>query len=193
MNKLWLFMMLLGSIILLITNPSVTITTMMDAGATSLQLCIELCAIYAIWLGLFEILEQTGLSEKLAKLLNPLIKKLFPSSNPEVRKYIALNMSANLLGLGNAATPSGIKAMKGLEDGSAIANFSMIMLMVINATSIQLFPTTTISLRANAGSTSPADIILPTIIVSLISFASGIALVFLFSKIFKRIQKKHDK
>lgn len=182
-------MMLIGSIVLLLQNPSAVLSTLMDTGASTLELCISLCAIYSIWLGIFEILDNTGLNDKLAKLLSPIIKKLFPNAKKDTQKYIAINMSANILGLGNAATPSGIKAMKGLEDGSIVANFSMIMLMVLNATSLQLFPTTTISLRQNAGSTSPSDIILPTIIVSVISCLAGISLVFLFSKIFKKAKK----
>lgn len=183
-------MMLIGSIVLLIQNPSTVLSTLMDTGASTLELCIELCAIYSIWLGLFEILESTGLNDKLAKLLSPLIRKLFPNAKKDTQKYIAINLSANILGLGNAATPSGIKAMKGLEDGSELANFSMIMLMVLNATSLQLFPTTTISLRQNAGSSAPSDIIIPTIVVSIVTCLVGVSLVFLFSKITKKAKTK---
>ena len=161
-------MMLSGMAALLIVNPSVAITTMMDASASAVQLCISLCAIYAVWLGLLEILDKSGLSDKLAKVLRPIIRKLFKGADEKAHKDIAVNMSANMLGLGNAATPYGIKAMKELDDKSGVANQAMIMLMVLNATSIQLIPTTTIGLRAAAGSSNPADIILPTLLATLI-------------------------
>lgn len=181
--------MLLGSAALLVVNPSSTVNTMIDASTGALNLCINLCAVYAVWLGVLEILDQSGLSNKLAKLLRPIIKKLFPKANLEVQKDIAINLSANMLGLGNAATPYGIKAMRGLDDGSGVANQSMIMLMIINACSIQLIPTTTIGLRAAAGSASPADIILPTLLSTIIACFVGVGSGILCSKIFKKRRK----
>lgn len=189
MNKIWLMMMLLGMGVLLIINPSITITTLIDASANSVELCISLCAIYAVWLGILEILDKSGLSDKLAKLLRPIIRKLFKGANEKTHKDIAVNISANILGLGNAATPYGIKAMKGLDDESGVANHAMIMLMVLNATSIQLIPTTTIGLRAAAGSFSPADIILPTLIATFMASFTGIILVIICGKIFKNNKK----
>lgn len=186
MNKIWLVMMLLGTSVLLVVNPSQTMTSMIDASTNSLNLCLNLCAVYAVWLGLLEILDQSGLSDKLAKLLRPLIKKLFPDASPEVQKYISINISANMLGLGNASTPYGIKAMRGLDKGEEKANHSMLMLMIVNACSIQLIPTTTIGLRANAGSSSPADIILPTLIATITACFVGIGSGCLCSKIFRR-------
>jgi spore maturation protein A len=183
----------MGTTALLVVNPSITLSSMLDASTSALELCISLCAIYAVWLGLLEILDKSGLSDKLARLLRPIIRKLFKGADERVHKDIAINMSANILGLGNAATPYGIKAMKGLDDGSGVANQAMIMLMVINATSIQLIPTTTIGLRAAAGSTNPADIILPTLIATLVTCTTGIVLVFLCGKIFKRVHNSNSK
>ncbi len=185
MNIFWYVMMFLSILVLLITNPSAVLSEMIDASADALSLCIELCAIYAVWLGLLEMVEASGLGEKLAKLLRPLIKKIFKVDNAETQKIIALNVSANMLGLGNAATPMGIKAMQSLDDKSGRANFAMIMLVVINATSIQLLPTTVIGLRASAGSENPSDIILPTLIVTFCTTLLGIILVHTIDK-FKR-------
>lgn len=190
MNKIWLLMMLASLIVLLYVDPGATLSTMIDASTSALTLCIELCAVYAVWLGLLEIVDATGLGQKLAKLLRPLIKKLFRVDNEEIEKMIALNMSANILGLGNAATPMGIKAMKSLDDGSGIATFSMIMLVVVNATSIQLLPSTVIGLRANAGSENPADIILPTILATVVTVSIGITLVLIFDKIKRHIARR---
>lgn len=190
MNKIWLLMMLASLIVLLYVDPGATLSTMIDASTSALTLCIELCAVYAVWLGLLEIVDATGLGQKLAKLLRPLIKKLFRVDNEEIEKMIALNMSANILGLGNAATPMGIKAMKSLDDGSGVATFSMIMLVVVNATSIQLLPSTVIGLRANAGSENPADIILPTILATVVTVSIGIILVLIFDKIKRHFARR---
>ena len=190
MNKIWLLMMLASLIVLLYVDPGATLSTMIDASTSALTLCIELCAVYAVWLGLLEIVDATGLGQKLAKLLRPLIKKLFRVDNEEIEKMIALNMSANILGLGNAATPMGIKAMKSLDDGSGVATFSMIMLVVVNATSIQLLPSTVIGLRANAGSENPSDIILPTILATIVTVSIGITLVLIFDKIKRHFARR---
>ncbi len=190
MNKIWLIMMLASFLVLLFVDPGATLSTMIDASTDALTLCIELCAVYAVWLGLLEIVDASGLGKKLAKLLRPLIKKLFRVDNEEIEKMIALNMSANILGLGNAATPMGIKAMQAMDDKSGKATFSMMMLVVVNATSIQLLPSTVIGLRANAGSANPSDIILPTILATIVTTSIGIMLVILCDKIKNRFARK---
>ncbi len=189
MNIFWLIMMLASMLVLLVTNPSAVLAEMIGASTSALQLCIELCAIYAVWLGIVELVEVSGLGEKLAKLLRPLIRKIFKVEDSETQKIIAMNVSANMLGIGNASTPLGIKAMRRLDDGSGKANFAMIMLIVVNATSIQLLPTTVIGLRASAGSATPSDIILPTLLATLCTTACGILLVHLVDKIKRRARK----
>lgn len=183
--------MMLGSmLVLLIINPSAVLSEMLGASADALKLCIELCAVYAVWMGLIELVDASGLSEKLAKLLRPLIKKIFKIEDKETQKLIAMNVSANMLGIGNAATPLGIKAMQALDDKSGKANFAMIMLIVVNATSIQLLPTTVIGLRASAGSANPADIIIPTLIVTFCTTILGIFLVHQIDKLKRRKERK---
>lgn len=190
MNKIWLLMMLASLFVLIYVDPGATLTTMIDASTDALTLCIELCAVYAVWLGLLEIVDASGLGKKLAKLLRPIIKKLFKIDNEEIEKMIALNMSANILGLGNAATPMGIKAMQAMDDKSGVATYSMMMLVIVNATSIQLLPSTVIGLRANAGSSDPADIILPTILATIVTTSVGILLAILCNKIKIRLARK---
>lgn len=190
MNKIW-FVMVVGSISVLIwTDPANILNSMIDSSAQALSLCIELCAVYAIWMGILELVDASGLGEKLAKLLHPLIKKLFKIDDIETEKMIALNMSANILGLGNAATPMGINAMKRLDDKSGVATPAIIMLLVINATSIQLLPSTVIGLRASAGSLSPSDIILPTIIATACTFLLGISLVKFCNRLYAKRKTK---
>ena len=185
-------MMVSSIIVLLITNPAGVLSEMISASTASLNLCLNLCAIYAVWLGIMELVDASGLSEKLAKLLRPLIRWLFRVEDVQTQKFIALNLSANLLGLGNAATPMGIKSMQALDDGSGQANFAMIMLIVVNATSIQLLPTTIIGLRTSAGSANPADIILPTLIATFVTTSLGILLVNLIAKARKRRRNEHS-
>lgn len=179
-------MIFLSVILLVFTNPEAVVSSLLTSGASGVELCINLCGIYTVWLGLINILDKSGLSDKLAKLLEPIIKFLFRSNNKEANKYIAINMSSNILGLGNAATPSGIKAMQALDDKTGKITFAGIMLLVINSCSLQLLPTTIIGLRETAGSTSSSDIILPIIISSFVTCIFAICLVFLFGKIFKR-------
>ena len=186
MNKIWLFMIISSMCFLLWSQPATIVSTMVEASSGALKLSVDLCAVYAVWLGVLELVDASGLGQKLAKALHPLIKKLFKIDNPEIEKMIALNMSANMLGLGNAATPMGINAMKALDDSSGIATTAMIMLIVINATSIQLLPSTVIGLRASAGSSAPADIIFPTILATAVTSICGVLLVKLFSRLRRR-------
>lgn len=182
---------MLASIVLLIfNNPAALVTEMTESAMGVINLCVELVAVYAIWLGILEIVDKTGLSEKLAKLLSPLIRFLFKTDDPEIIKMIAMNMSSNILGVGNAATPCGIRAMKLMDDKSGKATPAMIMLLVVNATSIQLLPTTTIGLRTAAGSASPTDIMIPTLVATFITAIFGISLTLLIQRVFKRRKKK---
>ena len=190
MNIFWLLMMISSIAVLLFSNPSSVLSEMISASQDSLKLCIELCAIYAVWLGIMELVDASGLSEKLAKLLRPIIKHIFRVDDPEIQKLIALNMSANILGLGGAATPMGIRAMQALDDKSGNANFPVIMLIVVNSTSIQLLPTTTIGLRQSAGSQNPADILIPTFLATCFTTICGIILVQLMDKFSRKRKRK---
>lgn len=186
MSIIWFFMMLLSSIILFFTNPGAVVSSLLDSSASAVNLCISLLGIYSVWLGLINILDKSGLSDKLANLLKPIINFLFKTDNPTARKYIAINLSSNILGLGNAATPSGIKAMQELDNKTGKLTFAGVMLLVINSCSIQILPTTIIGLRESAGSVSSTDIILPIIISSLLTCIFAILLVFSFDKLKRR-------
>ena len=195
MKRIWFAMVLCSLVALCFINPEASINSMISAGENAVTLSIKLLSVYAIWLGLINIVELTGLNTKIASLLSPLIDWLFGKTDKQTKNYIALNLSANMLGLGNACTPMGIKAMEGLDkqNNSKIASTAMIMLLVINATSIQILPTTLIGLRVTYGSTNSTDIIIPSLVATLISTLSGILMVKLFSKIKFRKKKKSKK
>ena len=194
MSKIWLFMMIASIFALLLTQPAQTIMLMMGASADGIQMCIEFMGIYAIWLGILQILDDTKLSHKLSNLLAKPIRWIFGETDPETEKNICLNVSSNILGLGSAATPFGIKAMQGMDKGSEYATKGMIMLVVINSTGIQVLPTTVIGLRAMAGSASPACVVWPTIVATFVPTILGIILVKLLYKR-SRVQtmKRDDK
>ena len=195
MRRIWYVIMLASLIALCIINPENSINAMMDAGEKAVMLSIKLIGVYAIWLGILGIVDQTKLSDKISSLLSPVIDFLFGKNlDQQTKNYISMNLSTNILGMGNACTPLGIRAMNGLDklnNHSTTASTAMIMLMVINATSIQLLPTTIIGLRASYGSTTSSDIIIPSIIATTLTTVLGVLLVKLCSKIkFKKKVRK---
>ena len=197
-SKIWLFMMIASLFAIVLTEPAQAIMLMMGASENGIKMCIEFLGIYAIWLGILQVLDDTKLSHKLSYLLRKPIRWIFGQTDEETEKNICLNVSSNILGLGSAATPFGIKAMQGMDKGSEFATKSMIMLVVINSTGIQVFPTTVIGLRALAGSVSPSCIIWPTIVSTFIPTILGIFLVKMLyknSKIraLKKVEKKKVK
>lgn len=188
MNAVWIVIMLTSIVALLFRNPGAVLDGMITGANGAVTLAINLIALYGLWLGLLEILEKTGLSDKLAKLLRPLVRFLFKNENEECEKYIAMNMSANLLGLGNAATPMGIGAINAMQPNkksSRKASVNMIMFTVISATSLQIFPSTVIGMRAAAGSANAADFLLPCIAATVVSTVVGIAIVKLIGRFIK--------
>ncbi len=190
MSKIWLIMLLSALTTALVRDPSVAISAMLAGAKDSVDLAMELVAVYGVWLGFFALLDKVGIADLIAKLLKPVIKFLFKGSSDEAQKYVSMNMSANLIGLGNAATPMGINAVKLLGDEKESANTNVIMLVVISATSLQLLPTTVISMRAAHGSINAADFLLPCMIATVISTIIGIALVKLLSRIFPDSKRK---
>ena len=190
-NTIWTAVMIVGIGILIFTSPNTIINDLISASDKSVKLCISLIAIYAFWLGILKILQKTGLAEKLTKKLSPVIDWLFGKGiDSNTKLQIALNLSSNIMGLGNIATPSAIKAMQGLDDGNGKINNAMTMLVVLNCISLQVFPTTIMGLRASAGSQNPSSVLLPTILSSLLT---GIITIFVLKTIFRLGRKKHGK
>lgn len=184
MNYIWCAMIII-SIIVSIFNGTVseTIDAAFEGAKSAVFTVLSFAGVMCFWTGIMKIAEKSGLSQKIEKLLRPIINFLFPNSGDEAKKYIAMNMSANLLGMGNAATPMGIKAMSCLDRENAnplYASDNMCMLVVLNTTSIQLIPTTIIALRVAASSADPFSIILPIWISSLTAVLSAVSLAKLY-------------
>ncbi len=186
MNLVWSIILLICMLILLILNPNAILKSFINGSENALNLSLKLWAIYAVWLGILKIVEETKLDQKLTKLLNPLIDFLFGKTNNLTKNYISINIASNIFGMGNASTPSGIEAMKGLDVGSKYITASMAMLFILNICNLQIIPTTILSLRLTHSSSNPNSIILPTILTSLVSTFTGIILVKLCKKLFNK-------
>lgn len=155
----------------------------------AVQLTITLLGAMCLWSGLMKVADKAGLTLKLSRLFAPVIRLLFEGMDhrSQAARAITLNISANLLGLGNAATPLGIAAMREMEKESAggVATNNMAMFVVINTASLQLIPTTTAVLRQAAGSARPLDIMPAVWVASLVSVSMGVLAAKLLSKLWK--------
>ena len=143
-----------------------------------IDLSLTLLGTMCLWNGIMEIARNTSFVDRLCKMLNPLIKILFPRlENEKAKREISMNIVANFLGLGNAATPLGLKAMKTLQEDNKIKdtlNNYMVMFIVLNTASLQLIPTNVIAIRNSLGSNSPSGIIFPVWIATIIAAIVGI-------------------
>lgn len=142
-----------------------------DSASAGIQICIGLISILIFWLGLMKIAEKSGLLEKLSNVFKPVMKWIFPEVPPDhpAMGYILSNTISNLFGLGNAATPMGIKAMeelKKLNGGRNTPSRSMITLLALNTSGLTLIPTTVIAIRMQNHASSPTDIVGPTLIAT---------------------------
>lgn len=150
-----------------------------DSTNQAITLSFELLATMCLWSGIMNIASKTSLISKLIKLLSPILNFLFPDlkENKKIKKEISMNIVANILGLGNAATPLGLKAMKSMQEENRnkdILSDSMMMFIVINTASIQLIPTTVIAIRNSLGSNNPSSIIFPTWVATIIAAIVGV-------------------
>ena len=159
-----------------------------EGAQAAVELCVSIAGMLCLWTGVMEIMRRSGLAEGLSRLLRPVLSVLFPqvSGDRGVMDSISANVSANLLGLGNAATPLGIEAVRRMERKSpGTASDAMCMLVVCNTASIQLIPTTVASVRAAAGSSAPFDILPAVWLASALSVGVGIAACKLFARIWR--------
>ena len=192
LNIIWVVLLVSGIIIGAFTGNIQAVTdAIMSYADTGVELALGLIGMMSLWLGIMKIAEKSGLILLIGKALRPVMKFLFPEApedHPAMGSMV-MNISANILGLGNAATPLGIKAMKELQelnDDKETASNSMCMFLAINTSSVTLIASSVIAYRLSAGSKNPTEIIGPTIIATL---ASTIAAV-IAAKTFEKLAKK---
>ena len=157
----------------------------LSGGEEAVQLMLRLAGTLCLWSGLMEVMTRSGLADRIARMLSPLIRRLFGSygEEAEARAAIAQNLSANLLGLGSAATPSGLRAakrLKELSDKRGAPPHGAFLLIVLNTASLQLLPTTVAAVRAGLGSPSPYNILPAVWVTSACSVAAGLLAARLF-------------
>lgn len=179
-NYIWLFFIVGGFIVGVLNGRLEQVTEAAFEGAkTGVSVCFGLISVLVFWMGLMKIAEHAGLLQRIGAFLRPVIQFLFPlipKDHPALG-YIISNMSANILGLGNAATPMGIKAMQELQklnpDKDA-ASPDMCTLLALNTSSVTLIPTTLIAIRMNFNSANPAEIVGTTLVATIIATAAAI-------------------
>lgn len=153
----------------------------------AVKLCINLLGTMCLWSGIMQIANQTSVVDKLTKLLKPIMRFLFPKidERSDIHKEISMNVVANILGLGNAATPLGLKAMKSMQKenkNKEVLTDSMATFIVLNTASIQIIPTTVIAIRSSMGSVNPTSIVFPVWIATICAAIAGVTATKIFIK-----------
>lgn len=190
MSYIWPAMIIFSFICAIATGKLNNLSSAIISGGTdAISLSIKLMGMICLWNGLIHIAEESGLTKALCRLLSPLLKLLFPRlKDDKTREAIAMNMTANILGLGNAATPLGLDAMsrlQALNPKKDTASDEMARFVVINTACIHLVPTTVALLRQEYGSASPTEILLPALCTSACAICVGLSMTVLLKKVFR--------
>ena len=195
-NYIWCGMIIIGIIVGTLTgNIEAVSTAAIEWAETAVELSLGLIGVMALWLGLMKIAEEAGIVRGMGLLVKPIMVRLFPevpADHPAMGSIVA-NMAANFFGLGNAATPLGIKAMQELQDlneNKEEASNAMVMFLAINTSSVTLISSSTIAYRSAAGAVNPADIIAPTIVATVVSTTVAIVACKLLEKLPKYKREK---
>ena len=191
MGVVWVVMLAASVAAALLQGRLGTLTpAAMEGAGNAVTLCLSLAGALCLWSGLSKVMERAGLTERLGRLMKPILTKLFPTAGRDALTlgYLTANVSANLLGLGNAATPTGIAAVKRMQRlaNTSEATDEMCLLIVMNTASIQLLPTTVASVRAGLGAPSPFDILPAVWLTSAASVTMGL----LAAKLMKRAVRR---
>lgn len=170
-------------------NMSALSAAVQQGAQAGITLAMAMAGSICLWTGVGKLMEKAGLTGKLSKLLRPLLKKIFPSiiTDPQLENYLSANVCANILGLGNAATPMGIQAAQRMELGcNGVASDELCKLIVLNTASIQLIPANVAAVRSGLGCATPFDILPAVWITSLCSAALGVTMAWLMGKVWKK-------
>ena len=181
-NYIWAFFIITGIVHAFFTGKTDVINSeIISSASTSINMILTILPLMCLWLGLMNIAKESGLLKIMSNNISPIVKKLFPEipKDHEALGLISSNIIMNMLGLGNAATPFGLKAMKSMQElnkNKDVASRSMITFLVINTASVTIIPTTVISFRVINGATNPTDILLSSIITTILSCLIGLIL-----------------
>lgn len=187
-NIIWCSFIIIGSIFCIVNGKLDLLNTeILGSAKSSLDMILKIFPVMALWLGIMKIACESGLLNKITKIVTPLFSKMFPEipKNHEAIGYITSNMIANIFGLGNAATPFGLKAMQSLQEINPkkdTASRSMITFLVLNTSGLTIIPTTVISLRMMYGSSNPTGIVFPCIIATFLSTIAGLIMNYILAE-----------
>ena len=189
MAYLWTGLVTVSLVFAFLTgNISLLGSAALEGAAAAVDLCISMAGVMCLWTGVMEVMNQCGLSAILARAFRPVLCRLLPktSRDTETLATISANLSANMLGLGSAATPLGIRAATRMARGSGgVASDELCLLVVLNSSSIQLLPTTLAGVRGALGCAQPFDILLPVWLASALSVVAGLTAAKLFARIWR--------
>lgn len=191
LNMLWPFFIILSVFFsIILGNVKELNASIFQSTADAVSLCITLVGTMCLWNGIMQIANKTSIIKEITKILGPIMRILFPNlkKDSDIYNSISMNIIANILGLGNAATPLGIKSMKLLQDKNVnkmVLNDDMATFIVLNTASIQIIPTTVIAIRTSMGSENPTAIIFPVWIATICAAIAGIFAVKVFIKLGK--------
>ena len=190
MSWIWTGMLALAFVCAIVTGNGSTLSAAVQKGAQSgVTLAISIGGSICLWTGVGKLMEKSGVTDMLSRLFVPLLGRIFPSTRTDrqAKEYLSANVCANLLGLGNAATPMGIQAAKRLVDPSRpkIATDELCRLIVLNTASIQLIPANVAAVRASLGAAAPFDILPAVWVTSLCSAGLGLLAAWLLGKVWK--------
>ncbi len=160
------------------------LAALQDGTANAVGTVLKTSGAYLLWMGLLNVAEQAGLVRALSKLLSPVLRLLFPDAG-RAKEAISLNLAANLLGMGNAATPYGLDAMRLLNEANprpGVATNEMCVLLAVNASCLELFPTSLVGIRLSFGSVSPSAPVLPTLLSSFAATLVAVVLCLVFTR-----------
>ncbi len=190
MSVIWVIMVATAVVCAAVTGRGDAVASAsLEGAAAAVNLCLYMAGALCLWSGLMEIMRRAGIAAGLSRLLRPVLGLLFPSfrRDESVMTPLSANVSANMLGLGNAATPMGIRAAKAMNrTAGGVASDEMCMLVVCNTASIQLIPATVAGIRAAAGAAAPFDILPAVWVASAISVTAGIAAAKVCSRLWRK-------
>lgn len=178
MNYIWSAMIIISIVSAVATGRvDETVNAVFEGASTAVSTLISFAGVMCFWTGVMKIAEMSGVSGFIMKIISPFVNFLFPGAGKKAKGYISMNMTANILGMGNAATPMGMLAAEELDRENPtphVPSQNMCMLVVLNTTSFQLIPATIIALRAAAGSIDPMSVVVPIWFASAVAAAVGI-------------------
>lgn len=191
MNYIWAIIIIFSVVSSLFYGTANELSTgIITSGNTAVDLCFTLLGTFCLWNGLMNVAEKSGITKIISKIMSPIICRLFKGINKDnpALEPICLNITSNLLGLSNAATPIGIEAMKRLSEKSknkTSPDNNMVLFVVMNSAALRIIPSTVAGIRASHNSANPLEIVLPSILVSFCALSVGILMTKLTERFFK--------